>query len=217
MRKKKILFVLSFLMICLLTSAQAQNMPSSVERTGMEEAVVNVARIAGPAVVSISTERTEKIGGKRKYYFRTPFEQESPFGEQDEFFRRFFDDFFGEMPEREFKQSGLGSGVIIDQEGYILTNEHVVGDADKITVTLPDGRELKGEIKGKDMRSDLAVIKINAKNLPVIMMGDSDNLKIGQWVVAIGNPFGLDQTLSVGVIGGLGREMPALSGGTITV
>ena len=212
MKTKRIFFGLAFISVILVASAQGQNIASSVERPGMEDAIVNVARIVGSAVVSISTQSTAKTGVSKRYYFRAPFGEESPFGGQDEFFRKFFDDFFGEMPEQEFKQSGLGSGVIIDQEGHILTNEHVVGDADKITVTLPDGREFKGEIKGKDRRSDLAVIKINAKNLPVAQIGDSDNLKIGQWVVAIGNPFGFalenpEPTVTVGVISALHRSL----------
>jgi len=207
MRSRKILLVALFVLICVVAGFAAQ--PSS-ETVSLEDAVINVARIAGPAVVSISTEHIAKIGGGRKYYFRTPYE-ESPFGE-DEFFHKFFEDFFGELPEREYKQVGLGSGVIIDAQGYILTNEHVVDDAEKITVTLPDGREFKGEIKGKDKRSDLAVIKIEAKNLPVASMGDSDNLKIGQWVVAIGNPFGFamenpEPTVTAGVISALHRSL----------
>jgi serine protease Do len=177
----------------------------------MEDAVVNVANTTGKAVVSISTEHTTKIKGAKKYYFGSPFGGESPFGE-DEFFRKFFDDFFGEMPDREYKQMGLGSGVIIDTEGYILTNEHVVNDADKITVTLPDGREFKGELKGKDERSDLAIIKISAHNLPAASLGDSDILRIGQWVVAIGNPFGFalqnpEPTVTAGVISALHRSL----------
>jgi len=183
----------------------------SIEGFGMEDAVVNVANIAGKAVVSISTEHTAKAAGVKRFYFNPPSGQESPFGE-DEFFRRFFDEFFGEMPQREYKQMGLGSGVIIDTEGYILTNEHVVNDADKINVILPDGREFKGELKGKDSRSDLAVIKINAHNLPVVSLGDSDNLKIGQWVVAIGNPFGLENSVSAGVISGLNRDIASGGG-----
>ncbi|MBU1870123.1 MAG: Do family serine endopeptidase, partial [Candidatus Omnitrophica bacterium] len=103
-------------------------------------------------------------------------------------------------------------GVIIDAEGYILTNEHVINDADKITVTLSDGREFKGEVKGRDARSDLAVIKINASKLPVASLGDSDGLKIGEWVVAIGNPFGFamqnpEPTVTCGVISALHRSL----------
>jgi serine protease Do len=107
---------------------------------------------------------------------------------------------------------GLGSGVIINADGLILTNEHVVSQADKITVTLSDGRQFKGEVKGKDARSDLAVIKINAKNLPAAVLGDSDSLKIGQWVVAIGNPFAFalqnpEPTVTCGVISALHRSL----------
>jgi len=170
-----------------------------------------VANITGKAVVSISAEVTKKFGGGvRRFYFRTP-EGQTPFGEDDPF-RRFFDDFFGEMPQREYKQMGLGSGVIIDPEGIILTNQHVVDQADKITVILPDGRQFRGEVKGQDPRSDVAVIKINARNLPVATLGDSDNLKIGQWVVAIGNPYGFamqnpEPTVTAGVISALHRTL----------
>jgi serine protease Do len=209
-----LLFLLTGLLIFSAAQGQIVKQESTVkpalERTGLEDAVINVANTAGKAVVSISTEHVAKIPRQKRYYFRSPF-GESPSGE-DEFFRRFFDDFFGETPEREFKQMGLGSGVIIDPEGYILTNEHVVNDADKITVKLPDGREFKGEIKGKDARSDLAIIKISAHNLPVATLGDSDTLKIGQWVVAIGNPFGFamenpEPTVTIGVVSALHRSL----------
>lgn len=227
MRRNKILFASLFVFLGLtagLVLSSKSGISASVESQPLEEkaaastgsfslesAVVNVAKTTGKAVVSISTEHTTKIPGGRSYYFSYPFGGNSPFG-GDEFFREFFDDFFGEMPDREYKQRGLGSGVIIDKEGYILTNEHVVEDADKITVTLPDGREFKGEVKGKDARSDLAVIKINAKNLPVADLGDSDDLKIGEWVVAIGNPFGFvmenpEPTVTAGVISALHRSL----------
>ena len=183
----------------------------SFEGLRMEDAVINVANTTGKAVVSISTEYTTKIkGGARRFYFNQPFGG-SPFGEDDPF-RRFFDDFSGEVPDREFKQMGLGSGVLIDPEGYILTNEHVVDGADKISVTLPDGRNFQGELKGQDPRSDLAIIKINARNLPTASLGESDSLKIGQWVVAIGNPFGFalsnpEPTVTAGVISALHRSL----------
>ena len=184
----------------------------SFEGFRMEDSIINVAGTAGKAVVSISSEHVTRMQGNRgkRFYYRFP-SGESPFGDDDHF-RRFFDDFFGEMPDREFKQIGLGSGVIVDPEGYILTNQHVVDDADKITVTLPDGREFKGEVKGQDSRSDLAIVKVNARDLPVAALGDSDNLKIGQWVVAIGNPFGFalqnpEPTVTAGVIGALHRSL----------
>jgi len=231
MKGKKIFFGLFFLLLGLVaglmlavrldvfSSAQSQNVKQetspSLEGFRMEDAVINVANTVGKAVVSISTEHIAKVKGGRGFYFSQPFGG-SPFGDE-EYLRRFFDDFFGQMPDREYKQMGLGSGVIIDPEGYILTNEHVINEADKITVTLADGREFKGEIKGRDARSDLAVIKINARNLPAATLGDSDSLKIGQWVVAIGNPFGFalqnpEPTVTAGVISALhralGRVMP---------
>ena len=187
--------------------AMTQSLPSL--KYSVEEAVINVAETSGKAVVSISTERTERFGGIRRFYFGTPF-GDSPY--ENDPFERFFDDFFGGSPEREYRQKGLGSGVVIDEAGYVLTNEHVVSGADKITVKLSDGREFKAKIKGKDSRSDLAVIKIEADDLPVARLGDSDSLKIGQWVVAIGNPFGFalpnpEPTVTVGVISALHRSL----------
>lgn len=172
-----------------------------------EHAFIKVSEEVGPAVVSISTERVEKI--RMRFY-------ESPFG-RDDFFDQFFRDFFGDMPEREFRQRGLGSGVIIDKAGYVLTNEHIIGRAEKITVILPDGREFKGTLRGKDPRSDLAIIKIDAKNLPVAKLGDSDGVKIGQWAIAIGNPFGFmvhspKPTVTVGIISALERSLPRIAG-----
>ncbi|MDD4899464.1 MAG: Do family serine endopeptidase [Candidatus Omnitrophica bacterium] len=208
----------------LFSSAQSQNASqaakpsfssqasSSFEGYRMEDAVINVAATTGKAVVSISTEHKEKMGGVKRFYFNSPFGgNQSPFGDEDNF-SKFFDEFFGEMPQREYRQIGLGSGVIINPEGYILTNQHVVEGADKITVTLSDDRKFNGELKGQDPRADLAVVKINADNLPVALLGDSDNLKIGQWVVAIGNPFGFaldnpEPTVTVGVVSALHRSL----------
>ncbi|MBU1998263.1 MAG: Do family serine endopeptidase [Candidatus Omnitrophota bacterium] len=205
---KKISFVLAILWT---VSWAGFSYAISLGNSPLEDMVINVANSTGKAVVSISTEQVSKFGGTKKFYFNSPQGQDQSF-EGDEFFRRFFEDFFGEIPEQEYRQMGLGSGVIIDAEGYILTNEHVINDADKITVTLPDGREFKGELKGKDARSDLAVIKINAHNLPVANLGDSDNLRIGQWLVAIGNPFGFalenpEPTVTVGVVSALRRSL----------
>lgn len=223
MKKKGIVFA-SALLIGLLTGflitarldifspAVSKEMPApAAVAQAMREAIINVAGTTGKAVVSISTEHTTKIKGGRGYFFGSPFGGEFPFQEDDPF-RRFFDDFLGEIPDREYKHMGLGSGVIIDPEGYILTNQHVVDEASKITVTLSDGRQFKGEVKGQDVRSDLAVIKISARNLPVATLGDSDDLKIGEWVVAIGNPFGFalqnpEPTVTVGVVSALHRTL----------
>jgi serine protease Do len=181
--------------------------PESLYADSLEGAFIKVADEIGPAVVSISTERVTKM--RRRVY-------ESPFG-RDDFFDRFFQDFFGEIPDREFTQRGLGSGAIIDESGYILTNEHVIRSADKITVTLTDGREFDGKIRGKDERSDLAIIKIEADNLPSVRLGNSDQARIGQWAIAIGNPFGYavqssKPTLTVGVVSALDRSLPVAVG-----
>jgi len=218
--KRKSVYIISSLLIGLIIGLAIAvrfdfSPPAETETLkyteNFQEAVVNVANTTGKAVVSISTERTQRIGGGgvRRYYFGPPSED---FFGGDEFFRRFFDDFFGEIPEREYKQMGLGSGTIIDAEGYILTNEHVIAGADKITVTLSDGRKFKAEVKGRDMRSDFAVIKISAHNLPAAKLGNSDDLRIGDWVVAIGNPFGFaldnpEPTVTAGVISALHRSL----------
>ena len=231
--KRKIIFFSIVLLIGLVitltttiklnifSSAQAQGQEASIpvfEGFKMEDAVINVANTTGKAVVSISTEKVSRLsgippkapkGGRREFYFRSPFGSQF---EGDDPFSKFFEDFFGEIPQREYKQMGLGSGVIIDSKGYILTNQHVIDEADKITVTLPDGRDFKAVIKGQDKRSDLAIIQINAHNLPVTTLGDSDSLKIGQWVVAIGNPFGFaiqnpEPTVTAGVISALHRAL----------
>jgi serine protease Do len=187
----------------IITSGSQQESEVSKSSVSLQEAFVKVADKVGPAVVSIVSERTETAGGG----FFTPFGG-------DEFFNKFFRDFFGEVPKRKFKEMGLGSGIIIDPQGYILTNEHVIHNADKITVTLPDSRELKAKLVGKDIRSDLAVLKINTKNLPYAKLGDSDKVEIGQWAIAIGNPFGFavnspKPTITVGVISALHRSLPS--------
>jgi serine protease Do len=150
-----------------------------------------------PAVVNISTRRTVRSqGGDVPSQF-----QDDPFFRQffgEEFFHRF------QMP-RERRESSLGSGVIVDSAGYIVTNNHVVAKADEIKVLLNDKREFTGKIVGTDPKSDIAIVKINAKDLPVITWGDSDKLEIGEYVLAIGNPFGLNQTVTQGIVSAVGR------------
>lgn len=132
-------------------------------------------------------------------------------------FSDFFGDFFGfgqrrQPQQREYKEPdrhGAGSGVIISQDGYIVTNNHVVGQADEITVKLNDSREFKGRIIGTDETTDLALVKIDAKNLPAIKIGNSDNLKLGQWVLAVGNPFNLTSTVTAGVVSAKARRLGA--------
>ncbi|MBI4689675.1 MAG: DegQ family serine endoprotease [Nitrospirae bacterium] len=156
-------------------------------------AMAEVAGAVRPAVVNISSTRTIKTQGMPSPFFNDPF------------FRRFFGDEFGSNKPRERKESGLGSGVIVDRDGYILTNSHVIKDADEIKVKLSDKREFKGKVVGIDQKTDLAVVKIDSDNLPVIKWGDSDKMRVGETVIAIGNPFGLNQTVTSGIVSATGR------------
>jgi serine protease Do len=160
---------------------------------------VALAKQLTPTVVNI---RTAKVI-KPKQRVQRPRMQQSPFD-------NFFEDFFGQldqMPQqRSRREQSLGTGFIIRPDGYILTNNHVVNGADEVLVKLSDGRELKGEIKGHDEKLDLALIKINDKNpFPSTELGDSDALEVGEWVMAIGNPFGLAQTVTAGIVSAKGR------------
>lgn len=158
---------------------------------------VPVVKATSPAVVNISTTRIIKRGSRRG---RSPF--------NDPFFKEFFGDDFSkrfQMP-RKRRQSSLGSGVIVDASGYIVTNNHVIAKADKIKVVLSDKREFSGKVIGTDPKTDIAVIKINAKNLPVIPWGDSSKLDVGEYVLAIGNPYGLKQTVTMGIVSAVGRS-----------
>ena len=189
-----VLAVLAF-GLCGRVSANPQDL--SVAKA-LENTFAEVADKAGVAVVSISTVHTAKMGG-----------MQGQMG-NDEMFRQFFKDFFGEIPEREFQQHGLGSGFIIDADGFILTNQHVIEGADKIEVTLSDGRKFPAKVKGQDERADLAVLKIDAKNLKALDLDDSDNVRIGQFAIAVGNPFGIANkpTVTIGVVSALNRSLP---------
>ena len=160
----------------------------------------NLAESASPAVVNIRTVKTIKGGGRVFRHFK-----KGPFGDDDPM-KDFFDRFFDEDQQRDFKQRSLGSGFIVDKDGYIVTNNHVIDNADKIVVILSDEKEFEAQIVGRDKNTDLALIKIELNhNLPVLRFGDSDTLKVGQWVVAIGNPFGLEQTVTAGIVSAKGR------------
>jgi len=148
-----------------------------------------------PAVVNISTTQVVKFNRPR---MRNPFGQQDPFDE-------FFNNFFGRMP-KEQKRRSLGSGFIVSSDGYILTNNHVVEKADEVTVTLLDKEEFKAKVVGTDPKIDIALIKIDAKKkLTYVTLGDSDKLEVGEWVVAIGNPFGLGHTVTAGIVSAKGR------------
>jgi len=152
-----------------------------------------LAKKLKPAVVNISTSKT--IGMKKR--------QLAPGGDP---FQEYFEKFFESPRQHPYKQRSMGSGFIISDDGYLITNNHVVKEADEIKVKLSDGREFKGEVKGRDEKLDLALIKIDAKgHLPVAPLGDSDKMEVGDWVMAIGNPFGLSQTVTAGIISAQGR------------
>lgn len=178
-----------------LSTAQPQvaQQPSNAPISPSSFVTAAVNRV-GPAVVRINTERTITR--------RLP----EPLLE-DPFFRRFFGDNFSQQIPSERLQ-GLGSGVIIDRSGEILTNAHVVNEADKVTVTLKDGRTFEGKVQGADEVTDLAVIKISdgGSNLPIAPLGNSNNVQVGDWAIAVGNPLGLDNTVTLGIVSTLKRS-----------
>jgi serine protease Do len=163
-----------------------------------------LAEKARPAVVNIRTVKTVKGGGPVfRHFFGNPFGGKNP-----------FEDFRGPNaeggPSRNFKQQSLGSGFIIGREGYIVTNNHVIENADQIKVKLAMGKEFDAKVVGRDPKTDLALIKIEASDdLTPLEMGDSDRLRVGTWVVAIGSPFGLEQTVTAGIVSAKGRTLGA--------
>lgn len=189
---KRLSAFFAFFLACTLVFAQGRNLPDFAD----------LAEKQGPAVVNISTTQTVRRGGQM-----SPF----PFDENDpafEFFRRFIPVPPGSAVPREFENKSLGSGFFISADGYILTNAHVVDGADEVTVRLTDKREFKARIIGADKRTDVALIKIEAANLPVARLGDPQKLRPGEWVVAIGSPFGFDNSVTAGIVSAKGRSLP---------
>lgn len=166
-----------------------------------------------PSVVNIATIKHINSGQYGDFSERYNLPQEVP-----EIFRHFFDQFDqgrrgqGQVPfgqgQPKAEKSSLGSGFIISSDGYILTNNHVIKDADEIIVRLSDRRELEAELIGADQRADLALLKVKATGLPEVEMGNSDELKVGEWVLAIGSPFGFDYSVTAGIVSALGRSLP---------
>jgi serine protease Do len=188
------------------TQLGAESMPV---KTITLPSFTELARKLTPVAVNISTTKIVK-GRKSMRQFGPPGSGEADpyrdfFG--DDFFRRFF----GDMPQRDYKQQSLGSGFIIDKDGYILTNNHVVAGADAIKVKLASEKEYDAKIIGRDEKTDIALIKITKApgDLPVAALGDSDRLEVGEWVMAIGNPFGLQETVTVGVVSAKSRTIGA--------
>ena len=186
-------YVLTAFLLCLATVLPTQAaLPSAVDGQPLPTLAPMLERVQG-SVVNIATEAEIKVRRRVDPFFDDPF------------FRRFFDQ--RRRPERSRKRQGLGSGVVFDAaKGLILTNAHVIEGADKITVTLKDGREAIAEVIGTDKDSDVAVIQIELDRLIEIPLGNSDALRVGDFVVAIGNPFGLRQTVTSGIVSALGRS-----------
>ena len=176
-----------------------ERMKGTYTVVGFPQSFADLVQKVKPAVVNISTTSIVKIPGSPFRHFFGP-DEESPFGD-------FFHKFFGDIPDQELKQQSLGSGFIIDKDGHIITNNHVVDGADEIKVKLADGREYKAKVIGRDPKTDLALIKISSafKDLPALSLGDSDKIRVGDWVLAIGNPFGLEETVTQGIISATGR------------
>jgi serine protease Do len=184
------------------TAAAPDGQVQVLKETG--KAFAAISKQAVPAVVFIQSEKDVKaMRPGQQFFFNDPSEV---FGE--EFFERFFGQRtppHGNAPQR-FSQVGQGSGFLISKDGYILTNNHVVGDADRITVRLQDGRSFKATRIGSDEKSEVAVIRIEGGDFPFLELGDSDSLEVGEWVLAIGNPFGLNETVTAGIVSAKGRS-----------
>ena len=191
---KQLITALFFAVLSLTAQAQNKVLPDFTELVEKQ----------GAAVVTIST--TQLIRGRPNGVQSLPFDEDDP---MSEFFRRFIPRQPG-MPgtPREFESHSLGSGFIISADGFILTNAHVVDSADEILVRLTDRREFKAKVIGSDKRTDIALIKIETPGLPTVRMGDPDVLKVGEWVVAIGSPFGFENSVTAGIVSAKGRSLP---------
>ena len=168
-----------------LTACTENKEPTKV--IGFPQSFADLSKQVTPAVVNISTTTTIRIPGN--------------------LFQQYFGPFYGDIPDRELKQRSLGSGFIVEKDGYIITNNHVIDGANEIKVKLADGKESTAEVIGRDPKTDLALIKITTffKDLPTLPLGDSAAMQVGDWVLAVGNPFGLEHTVTQGIISSSGR------------
>ncbi len=188
-----------------LSASQASSAPTSTPTAAVittpASGFTDVARQVTPAVVNITTVMTERVSDGSPLPDELRDRMEEFFGKPFDPRRR------GPQPPGEHRgpRRGQGSGVIISADGYVLTNNHVIDKAYEVRVTLPDKREFKGKIIGADPKSDLAVVKINASSLPAIPWGDASQLQVGEYVLAVGNPFGLNSTVTLGIVSAVGR------------
>jgi len=169
------------------------------EFTGLVEAY-------GPAVVNISTKQAKSVERRHPGFSVPDLPEGSPL---NDFFRHFFGE-EGEVPDDEIQARSLGSGFVVSADGYVLTNAHVVEGADEIIVrTSPDRREFVATLVGSDKRSDIALLKMEGKDLPLVKIGSAKDLKVGEWVLAIGSPFGFEHSATAGIVSALGRSLPS--------
>lgn len=197
LRLKKNVFVILFVFLAglIVVPAFASEIKTEMIPSGFD----GIAEAVSPSVVNIRAEKMKAVGPVFEHFFRNnPFGKGSP-----------FEDYTGEAPNgnsKSYRERSLGTGFIIDKSGYIVTNNHVVEDAEKIQVKLKSGEEYDADIVGRDPSTDIALIKIKpSADLPALSFGNSESLKVGQWVVAIGSPFGLEQTVTAGIVSAKGR------------
>jgi serine protease Do len=210
-----VLTMLVSLLMAPLTTIAAERPSLWEERAASNSAAIHeglsifmhLAETLSPAVANISIVQKEKQQREQSFQgFRRPFREGQPFGQDP--FREFFDRYFGDAPPQA--RQSLGSGFIIHPKGLILTNNHVIEEAEQIKVTLNDEREFDATVIGRDPKTDLALLKVEAKvDLPTVPLGNSDALRIGEWVLAIGNPFGLSHTVTAGIVSAKGRVIGA--------
>lgn len=193
--------VIRYSSVLLLALSLAWTAPTAVDARGAPDSFADLAEKLSPAVVNISTTQTMDVANRPD--FEMP---EIPPGSP---FEDFFKDFFDERMQRgPRKATSLGSGFVIDSEGFVVTNNHVIDDADEITVKFSDGLELPAEVLGRDAKTDLALLKVTSDDpLPFVPFGDSDAARVGDWVMAIGNPFGLGGTVTVGIVSARNRDI----------
>ena len=209
--KKALFIIIGSTLIACSGNAETANIPEQAPKTvekvatppAQQGGYVDLTYAAESSVNAVVYIKVTQMGKTHKVTYRDPFEE-------------FFGDFFGQSQrapqQREYKEPdrrGSGSGVIISEDGYIVTNNHVVAGADEILVKLNDNREFSGRIVGLDANTDLALVKIEGKNLPTLPIGNSDNLKIGEWVLAVGNPFNLTSTVTAGIVSAKARTLGA--------